>query len=58
MNWGLEDVLAAALLLAGTGLALGAVVRLVPGTLWRTGLSLVILAIGALIWAELAVGLF
>ena len=58
VNWGAEDFLAAALLLGGAGLALEATVRLVRGTVPRIAIALAILFVFALIWAELAVGIF
>jgi hypothetical protein len=58
VNWGAEDFLAAALLLGGAGLALEATVRLVRGTVPRIVIGLAILFVFALIWAELAVGIF
>jgi hypothetical protein len=58
VNWGAEDFMAAALLLGGAGLALEATMRLVRGTAPRIVLGLTILGVLALIWAELAVGIF
>lgn len=58
VNWGAGDFLAAALLLGGAGLALEATVRLVRGTMARIIVGLAVVAAFALIWAELAVGLF
>lgn len=56
--WGAEDFVAAALLLGGAGLALEATIRFVRSTRARIMIGLAIAAAFALIWAELAVGLF
>ena len=58
VNWGAEDFLAAALLLGGGGLALEVMVRLVQGARARLAIGLAIAAAFALIWVELAVGIF
>lgn len=58
VNWGVEDFIAAALLLGGASLALEATVRLVRGAMPRMLLGLTILLALALIWAQLAVGIF
>lgn len=57
VNWGLEDLIAAAALIGGLGLALEATVRLVRRPAARLAVGLALLAIALLIWAELAVGL-
>ena len=58
VSWGAEDFIAAALLLGGAGLALEVMVRLVHDTNARIVTGIVILLALALIWAELAVGIF
>ena len=58
MNWGAEDFAAAALLLGGVGLSLEVAMRLVSGPRARIGAAIAIVAAFALIWAELAVGVF
>ncbi|RTY89151.1 hypothetical protein FNW07_11470 [Flavobacterium sp. GT3R68] len=58
VNWGVEDFVAAGILLLGTGLACEAVMRTVKTRQNRLILCGVILIALALIWIELAVGLF
>lgn len=58
VNWGVEDFVAAGILLLGTGLACEAVMRAVKTKKKRIILCGVILIALALIWVELAVGLF
>lgn len=58
VNWALGDFLAAALLLGCAGLGLEATIRFARNTRVRIAIGLAIAAAFALIWAELAVGLF
>ena len=58
VRWGAGDFAAGAILLGGAGLALEAAIRFVHGARARILVGLVVLAALALIWAELAVGLF
>lgn len=58
VNWGAEDFATAALLLGGLGLALEGTVRLVRGTMMRIAVGMAAVLVTALIWAQLAVGLF
>lgn len=57
LAWGVEDFAAAAVLLIGAGLAWEAA-RRIPSRRARILAALAILGLTALIWAELAVGLF
>jgi len=58
VNWGTEDVLAAGLLLGGALVAVEVAMRLIHAPVRRVMAALVILAMLALIWAEVAVGIF
>jgi peptidoglycan/LPS O-acetylase OafA/YrhL len=58
VNWTWPDFIAAAVLLAGTGLLCELVLRNVKKTRYRITICIVILAMLLLIWAELAVGIF
>jgi hypothetical protein len=58
VNWGSEDFLAAIVLLGGAGLAIELMLRLVRDARSRIAIALAIVVVLALIWAELAVGLF
>lgn len=57
VNWGVFDFLVASFLLLGTGFVYLLITKLL-GTKHRRVVALVVLFIFALIWAELAVGLF
>jgi hypothetical protein len=57
-SWSPFDFIVAGVLLLGTGLAIEAVIRFVTKTSYRIILALAILAVLALIWIEVAVGLF
>ena len=58
MNWGLEDVVAAAMLLSVAGIGVALVRRHVHGRRHRVALiALIVLAL-LVVWAELAVGIF
>ncbi|MFN8265457.1 MAG: hypothetical protein U0T11_05270 [Chitinophagaceae bacterium] len=58
VNWSLTDFIAAGLLLLGTGLLCELVLRLVKQTRYRIVLIGILLVVLALIWIEMAVGLF
>lgn len=58
VKWTLADFVVAGVLLFGTGLLCELVLRKVKKTRHRVLLCVVILAVLALVWAELAVGLF
>ena len=58
VNWTLFDFVIAAVLLFSTGLAIDFVLRKVKNAKYRIALSLSILLMLLLIWAELAVGIF
>lgn len=58
MNWGIEDVAAAVVLIGGTGAALALVLRTVRNRTARLLLAGGVILIGLLIWAHLAVGIF
>lgn len=55
VNWGPEDFLAAAIILGGVGLGLEGAARLQGRA--RRAVALAVLATGALVWIELAVGI-
>ena len=56
VNWTQFDFIVAAVLLLSTGLAIDFVIRKVIGNKYRIALSVALLAMLLLIWAELAVG--
>jgi len=58
VQWTLSDFVIAALLLGGTGLLVEVVLRTVRHRRGRIALVLALLAALALVWGELAVGLF
>jgi len=58
VNWTMFDFLLAAALLLSTGLAIDFIIRKVKRNKYRIALSVVLLAMLLLIWAELAVGIF
>lgn len=58
VTWTLSDFVIAGVLLLGTGLTCELVMRKVNRTRYRIVICGVILAVLALIWSELAVGLF
>jgi len=58
VSWKLSDFLMAAVLLFGTGFAIDFVIRKVKKRTYRIVLSIAILVILVLIWAEFAVGIF
>ena len=55
--WTLSDFVIAAVLLLSTGLAIDLIIREVKSTKYQIALSLTIIVILFLIWAELAVGI-
>lgn len=57
VNWGAGDFLAAALLLGFTGFGMEVAARL-PRRPWRRRGMLLVMAALALVWAELAAGIF
>jgi hypothetical protein len=58
VNWGPGDFMAAGGLLFGAGMAYHVLSRLARTTLQRLGIAALVLAILAIVWAELAVGIF
>ena len=58
VNWTLSDFLVMGFLLISTGLLFELIIRNVSKINWRIALSLVLLLLFFLIWAELAVGIF
>lgn len=58
VNWGQEDFMVIGTLLVGGGLAYALISRLTHNTARRIAIGITITAIIALIWIELAVGLF
>lgn len=58
VRWSLFDFVIAAILLYGTGLTIELILRKVKQTKFRIIISLCVLAILVLVWAELAVGIF
>jgi hypothetical protein len=57
MNWGMEDLAAAAGLLLAAALALTAVFRIVQSRRWRAILTVAVLVAVLAVWAQLAVGI-
>lgn len=57
VNWSLFDFIIAAILLFGTGLSIEFVLRKVKQSKLRILISLIILFVLVLVWAELAVGI-
>jgi hypothetical protein len=58
LNWSRFDLIVVGVLLFSTGLLCELVLRTVKSTRYRIAICLAILAVLALIWIELAVGLF
>ncbi|HEU4495800.1 MAG TPA: hypothetical protein VFR70_01995 [Flavobacterium sp.] len=58
VDWSLYDFIIAGTLLLGTGLAIEAVARNAKNRSTKIGLTMAILAVLFLVWAELAVGVF
>ena len=57
VKWTLPDFLVAAVLLLGTGLTIDFIMKKVKSTKYRIALTVALLAILFLVWAELAVGI-
>jgi hypothetical protein len=58
VRWGIEDFVAAALLLFGAGMMYALAARRTRATRQRVAIGILLVASLALVWAELAVGLF
>lgn len=58
MNWGIEDFIAAAVLIGGAGLGIELAVRLIKSRTAMFAAIAGVLAVLLLIWAEVAVGIF
>ena len=58
VNWTLSDFVIAGGLLLGTGLLIETVARNIKDKKIRIGITVVILIVLVLVWAELAVGIF
>lgn len=58
VNWGFFDFVIAGVLLLGTGLACELVLRMIRNPWYRIGILATVLIALALIWIELAVGIF
>jgi len=58
VNWTLSDFIVAGVLLLGTGLIIDLVIRKTKNTKYRIAISVAVLIILLLLWAELAVGIF
>ena len=58
VNWNMMDFLIAALLLLGTGLTIDYILGKVKLPIYRIALTMAVLAMFLIIWAELAVGIF
>ncbi len=58
MNWGIEDLVAAAVLLLVAVVGVAVVLSTVHSRMWRLLLVGVIIFVVLAIWAQLAVGIF
>jgi hypothetical protein len=58
VNWTLFDFIVAGVLLLGTGLIFDLVIRKIKNINYRIAISVALLLILLLVWAELAVGIF
>ncbi len=58
VNWGIGDFVAAGALLFGAGMAYFLATRRTRGALQKFVVAVLVLAVLATVWAELAVGLF
>lgn len=58
VNWGLSDFLVAAVLFGSAALAVDCVLRFAKSPLVKFALAGIVLVVLAIIWAELAVGVF
>jgi hypothetical protein len=57
MNWGMEDLIAAAALLIAVAIAVTVVFRATHSRVWRLILTGVVVLIAFAVWAQLAVGI-
>jgi hypothetical protein len=57
MNWGIEDLVAAAVLLLAAVIGVAVVLRTVHSRLWRMLLTGLVILVVLGIWAQLAVGI-
>jgi hypothetical protein len=58
VNWGIEDFLAAGVLLFAAGMAYSLATRRARSTVHRLAVAALVLVVLAAVWAQLAVGLF
>ncbi len=58
VNWTLIDFVVAGILLLGTGIVFDLVIRKIKNIKYRVAISIAVLIMLFLIWAELAVGIF
>lgn len=58
VNWGIEDFLAAGILLFGAGMAYSVAARRARSRVQRIAVAALVLAVLGTVWAQLAVGLF
>ena len=58
VNWGIEDFLAAAVLLFVAGMSYSLATRLARSAVQRIAVAVLVLAVLSTVWAHLAVGLF
>jgi len=58
VNWTALDFVVAGFLLLGTGLIFDLIIRNIKNTKYRIAISVVLLLVLLLTWAELAVGIF
>lgn len=58
VNWGVEDFMAAGILLFGAGMAYSVAARRARSTVQRIAVAALVLAVLGTVWAQLAVGLF
>ncbi len=58
VNWGIEDFVAAGVLLFAAGMAYSLATRRLRGTVQRAAVAALVLVALAAVWAQLAVGIF
>jgi len=58
VNWGIEDFVAAGILLFGAGMAYSFAARRARSAAQRIAVAALVLAVLGIVWAQLAVGLF
>ncbi len=58
VNWGIMDFLLGGFLLFCLGVSLDTIIRKVSKSKYQIGLSIILLILFLLVWAELAVGIF